>query len=86
MNETAFYNKYYYRYEMTFNNGVYSFEKKKTFYDGNTTLGLDLAGNIQLDTKLEIPVLGGFFRYFPDKESNNITEEHRIEPITFFYI
>lgn len=86
MNETAFYNKYYYKYEMTFNNGVYSFEKKKTFYEGNTTLGLDLAGNIQLDTKLEIPVLGGFFRYFPDKESNNTTEEHRIEPITFFYI
>ena len=86
MNETAFYNRYYYKYEMTNNNGVYTFEKKKAFYEKDNVLGLDLAGNISLDTKLEIPVLGGFFRYFPEKDDGDRTEEHRIDAITFFYI
>lgn len=86
MNETAYANGYYYKYSLKYDNGTYEYEKTKVFCEDNMNLGLDIAGNIQLDTKLEIPILGGWFRYFPDKESGNKSDNFRLDPITFFYI
>lgn len=87
MNETAFEKGYYYKYELVVDNNNYSYKTKKTFYESGSNLGLDLAGNILLDTKLEIPVLGGGFNYYPEKDSTKPKENiFRISPITFFYI
>ena len=87
MNESAYYNNFYYKYNLVCENGVYTYEKQKMFWENGNTLGLDLAGNILVDSKLEIPILGGFFRYFPNKnEDSNTTDNFRIDPITFFYV
>lgn len=68
--EKAYYDGYYYKYETKYINGSYNYKKVKVIYEPNTTPGLDLFGNIQLDTKLEMPILSSI-NYYPNKESNN---------------
>lgn len=82
--EFAAVNGYYYKYELVNENGNYSYQSKKVFYESNSTPCLDIAGNISLDTKLEIPVLGGGFKYIADKTKQ--TDVFNLDPITFFYI
>ena len=83
-NETAHANGgYYYKYELRKANDTYIYEKVKTFCESEKTPGLDLAGNIQLDSKLEIPVLHGFY-YYADKDHMN--RRNMIDAINFFFI
>jgi len=80
LNEDAFKNGYYYKYELIYNNSVYKYVTKRVIYEPDNMAGLDGYGNIQVDSKLEIPILMGGFNYYPDKTSldginNSITTE-----------
>ena len=84
--ENAFKNECYYTYELTKTNDTYTYTKKRMLYESDSHPGLDIAGNIKLDTKLEIPILNGGFFYYPEKESNNKTNCIAINAINFFFI
>jgi hypothetical protein len=86
MEEQAFFNGYYYTYKLINENNTYFYEKQKVYAESDSHPGLDIAGNIKLDTKLEIPVLGKF-KYYPDKTtlSKNISNMN-IQAINFFFL
>lgn len=84
--EEAAINGYYYKYELVNENNTFSYKAKKTFYEDSVMPCLDIAGNISLDTNLEIPVLGANFKYSSDKSNINANQFNLKEPITFFYI
>lgn len=83
--EQTYNNGYYNKYELQFINQSYEYITKKVMYEKDTTPGLDIYGNINLDSKLEIPYIGGGFKYYPDKETNS-KDFIRIEPIQIFFI
>jgi hypothetical protein len=65
--------------------GTYTFISKKVMYEPDNNPGLDIYGNIYLESKLEIPVLGGF-KYYPNKENNDKTSISLIDPIQIIWI
>lgn len=68
--EKAFYDNYYIKYEMQMYNGTYQYIPVKCTYEQDNLPGLDSIGNIQLDSKMEVPILHGGFRMYPDKSDN----------------
>ena len=58
----------------------------KTIYDPESVAGLDDYGNIQLSSKLEMPLLHGGFKYYPNKESNDKTSSVRMETVQILFI
>ena len=86
--EDAYKDGYYYTYDLQKTNDTYTYNKKKMMYGQDAHPGLDIAGNISLDTKLEIPVLGGNFYYYPEKTLKNKNSNScvMIEAINFFFI
>lgn len=87
-NEEAFKNGYYEIYVMEKVDGTYLYEKHKVLYESNIQPGLDVAGNISLSTKLEIPVLIGGFNYYAEKDVYNKSSLNsiKIDAINFFFI
>lgn len=69
LTETTYRDGYYNKYEMKFVNDSYQYIPKRVMYEPNATPGLDGYGNIQLTSKLEVPILHGGFNYYPNKES-----------------
>ena len=55
-------------------------------YNNNNHLGLDLFGNISLNTIVEIPRLSGKFNYYIDKENNNKRESIITNPIDIYFV
>ena len=84
--ENTFYKGYYDKYYLLYANKAYSYDTKRVLYEKDTVPGLDLYGNIQLDSKLEIPLLRGGFNYYPNKDSNNKTDAIKIDAIQVFFI
>lgn len=85
--EETYYNGYYYEYVQEYIDGEFTFISKKRYYEAEKTPGLDNYGNIQLTSNLEIPVLGGGFKYYPDKESSKgKSTSINIEPINIIWI
>ena len=84
--EEAFNRGYYYAYELQKTNDTYTYNKKKILYESDSHPGLDIAGNISLNTKLEIPILGGGFYYYPVKDDRNKDNCIRIDAVNFFFI
>lgn len=84
--ENTFYKGYYDKYYLLYANKAYSYDTKRVLYEKDTIPGLDLYGNIQLDSKLEIPLLRGGFNYYPNKDSNNKTDAIKIDAIQVFFI
>jgi len=70
MAEEAFKNSYYIDYDFVEANGNYTYIKKNVMYEENKNPGLDDFGNIELHSKLEIPVLTNNFKYYPNKKEN----------------
>ena len=58
----------------------------KVFYEPESTPGLDDFGNIQLSSKLEIPILHGGFKYYPDKSNMDKKSDISIDAIQIFFI
>ena len=57
-------------------------------YEEESHPGLDNYGNISVDSKMEIPILHGGFRYYPNKElnSNSKNDSIRIKEIEIYFI
>ena len=84
--EQTFYDGYYNKYYLQYVNKGYVFNTKKVFYEKGVSPGLDEYGNIMLDTKLEIPLLRGGFKYYPNKENYDKTESIMLDNIQVFFI
>ena len=84
--EETFYNGYYNKYYLQYVNKGYTFNTKKVFYEKDNYPGLDGYGNIMLDTKLEIPLLRGGFKYYPNKDTNDKSESIMLDNIQVFFI
>jgi len=89
-NETAYRNGYYYKYELRHINNSEEYMPVKYMYDSSKALGLDDYGNIVVDTEMDVPLLHGGFKYYPDKSkqySIGETEDILMEDaIQFFFI
>lgn len=85
-NESGFYNGYYETYVMEKVDDTYIYTKTKKLYESGSHPGLDIAGNISLDTKLEIPVLLGNFPYYAEKTKTGKSDNVRIDAVNFFFI
>lgn len=82
--EETFYNGYYDKYELKYINGYYQYVTTRYIYEEDNTPCLDSYDNISLDSKLEIPILHGGFKYYPDKTDKN--SYINIEDIQVFFI
>lgn len=86
LNENAYNDGYYIEYKQRIINGVYKYIPVKTIYDKTNTPGLDQIGNIQLNSKLQIPLLHGDFYYYPNKESNDKATSIKTESIQVMFL
>ena len=84
--EDAYYNNYYTRYELNNINNSIQYLEKQQVYEKGVYPGLDGFGNISLNSKLEVPVLKGGFRYYADKENKNKTNFIKIPDIQVYFI
>jgi len=84
LSEETFYRGFYYTSNFEYINGKYNLVNKKVYYESDTNPGLDNYGNISLNSKLEIPILGGGFNYYTDKPNKN--SFIKIDPITIIWI
>ena len=85
LTETTYKDGYYIKMVQEYNNGDYNFVSKKVMYESDVYPGLDEYGNISLETKLEVPVLGSF-RYYPNKENNDKSSINLDYPIQIIWI
>lgn len=86
LNEQAYYDGYYNKYQRRNINGVYKYIPIKTIYDNYNTPGLDAYGNIQLDSTIEIPLLHGGFSFYPNKDTKDKKESIRVETLQILFI
>lgn len=84
--EDTFYKGYYDKYQLQYANKSYNYITKRVLYEKDSTPGLDLYGNIQLDSKLEIPMLRGGFKYYPNKESLIKNDSVILDAVQVFFI
>lgn len=87
--EQTYRNGYYNKYELKLINGVYKYVPVKVMYEPSTSPGLDNFGNIQLNSKLEIPVLNGGFRYYIDKSKHkNVSDTNyvNIDTVQVYFV
>ena len=84
--EECYYNSFYYKYTLDYINGEYQFVKNKVYYESDKTPGLDDFGNISLDSNLEVPILGGGFKYYPNKDSEDKSTSVKLDAITIIWI
>lgn len=88
-NEKAYKNRYYNKYVLKYINGVYKYVPIKYIYESTNQVGLDAYGNISVESDIEVPVLNGGFKYYPDKSEvykAGETEDINIDAIQYFFI
>ena len=85
LNEQAYFNGYYNTYELKMINETYQYIPKRVAYEEDNVAGLDNYGNINLTTKLEIPLLNSF-RYYNDKENYNKTDSVIMNAVQTIFI
>lgn len=84
--EDAYYNNSYIKYEFNYVNNAYQYVETYQLYESTVYPGLDSYGNISLDSKLEIPVLHGGFRYYINKKEDRKDQFVNIEDIQIYFI
>ncbi len=84
--EDAYYNNYYTKYELNNINNSLQYLEKQQVWEKGVYPGLDGFGNISLNSKLEVPVLKGGFRYYADKENKDKTNFIKIPDIQVYFI
>ena len=86
MNEEAFKNRYYYKYETTIANNQVYYNLKKYNYETDLNLGLDDLGNIKIESNLYLPLLSGNVTYYADKtnELNNV--ETKLDAVNVIFL
>ena len=60
--------------------------KHKYKYNNNNNLGLDIFGNISLNTIIEIPRLCGNIKYYIDKENSNKKDGIITKPVEIYFV
>lgn len=83
-NEQAFATDYYEEY-ISDEDFYYNHITKHNKYTNNN-LGLDLFGNISLNSIIEIPRLSGNFNYYIDKENNDKNNKIMTKPIEIYFV
>lgn len=86
LNESAYKNGYYYKYMLAYSNSTYRYVTTKVMYESSNTPGLDMYGNISLESKLEIPVLKGGFYYYPNKTENDVSNGIVVDSVQIYFI
>ncbi len=84
--EDAYYDNHYTKYETSLINNSYHYKTVDKIYESGSTPGLDNYGNISLDSKLEVPIMKGSFRYYQNKKENDKTNFIRIPDIQVYFI
>lgn len=84
--EEAYYKGYYFKYELKMINGTWQYVPIKYIYETDKHPGLDDYGNIKLDSKLEIPLFHGDFKYYPNKSERDYKTSLTIDTLQFFFI
>lgn len=69
--EQAYANGYYTSYKQVMVNGSFKYIHYNITYEPDNRPGLDNFGNISLTSEMEVPLLHGGFKYYPDKTLNN---------------
>jgi len=68
--ETAYKDGFYIKYELKNINNRYTYAETRCIYEKTVYPGIDGFGNISLNSKMEIPVLHGGFKYYINKNDN----------------
>lgn len=84
--EQTYFNGYYDKYTSRFINGTYTYTSRRMIYEADIQPGLDNYGNISLDSKLEIPVLHGGFKYYMNKEQNDRDTSLMVDAVQIYFI
>lgn len=85
--EQTYFNGYYNKYELRLINGVYKYVPIKVMYESNKSPGLDIMGNISLDSRLEIPLLNGGFKYYYNKDSKTFNiDSETVKPVQVYFV
>ena len=85
-NELAFLTEEYEEYISDDDFYTNNLTKHKYKYNNNNNLGLDIFGNISLNTIIEIPRLSGNIKYYTDKENNNKEDSIITKPIEIYFV
>lgn len=86
--EEAWKNGYWIKYQERLINGTNSYVPVKVLYESTVIPCMDNFGNISLDTKIEIPLLCGQFKYYSDKSDKKqvFNDTITIDPLTILFI
>lgn len=84
--EDAYYNGYYTKYKLDNVNNSLQYKETYQIYESEIYPGLDGYGNISLDSKIEVPILHGGFKYYANKEEKNKSNVIRIPDIQVYFI
>ena len=84
--EQTYFNGYYDKYTSRFINGTYTYTSRRVIYESDMQPGLDNYGNISLDSKLEIPVLHGGFKYYMNKDQNDRDTSLMVDAVQIYFI
>ena len=84
--EIAYKNGFYYKYEVTNVNGNQKYIKVKKIYDNTKSLGLDEYGNIQLDGKIEIPVVSNSVHYITERNNKKVKSSTMLDAVQCIFI
>jgi hypothetical protein len=84
--EQTFKQGYFEKPQLTLANNTFHETTVKVFYEKDSQPGLDEYGNIELYSKLEIPLLQGGFNYYPNKENQHDNSSIKIETIQYIFI
>ncbi len=91
LNENSYVTGKYKKYKTNKLNNTISIETEDVVYNTSMTPGLDVFGNISLDSQIEFPMIHGGFKYYPNK--NNILNNDNIAinideemPIKIYFI
>ena len=77
-NEKAYRDGYYTLYKKEFINSTEKYVPYKRAYELSKQVGLDMSGNIELDSDLRIPLITGSIRYYYNKGNR----DHKYDSIT----
>jgi hypothetical protein len=83
-NEDAYKTGTWKKYSLTYVNGTYHNEVMDETWTSQESPCLDIFGNINLDSKLEVPTLFGGFNYYPDKSDNTTTM--MLDAVNIYYV
>ena len=84
--EQAWKNGYWNKYVQRLVNGVFTYVPVKTLYESTVTPCMDAYGNIHLDSTVELAVLSGGFKYYPDKTDRKSEDSIRVNTLDILFI